>query len=448
MKFKRGKKWKQHNKLKLFTVVRSIVPDEQAARSNHMNFMHTAYRKHKFRLTAIMMIIVILMVSFPVVKSNSLRAFATSDTKEKLEEAEKEKEKKEEELASAQKQLQDTQTNIDALQGVKNSYQGQMNLLNNEMQLVADNLAVMETRIDLKEMEIRETQDALSEAIAVKDQQYESMKKRIQFMYERGNRVYLEYILSADSFGEFLNFADYVQKLNDYDRRMLEEYKETEETIAFQESQLEEELQQLQGLREEIVAEQQKVDGLIRDTATNLAQTVDSIDNLEAEADAYEAECDQKAAEAAAAAQEYEKIKAQYEEELRLSRLAAQSSWRDISQVSFEESDRYLLANLIYCEAGAEPYAGKLAVGAVVINRVLSSVYPDTVTGVIYQNKQFSPVLDGHLALALAENRATESCYEAADAAMAGNTNVGNCVYFRTPIEGLTGIEIGGHIFY
>ena len=89
-----------------------------------------------------------------------------------------------------------------------------------------------------------------------------------------------------------------------------------------------------------------------------------------------------------------------------------------------------------------------LAVGSVVINRVLSSQYPDSVVGVIYQNKQFSPVGSGRLALALAENRATEKCYQAADEAMAGITNVGNCVYFRTPIEGLTGISIGGHIFY
>ena len=106
------------------------------------------------------------------------------------------------------------------------------------------------------------------------------------------------------------------------------------------------------------------------------------------------------------------------------------------------------MANLIYCEAGGEPYAGQLAVGAVVINRVLSGVYPDTVTGVIYQNKQFSPAGSGRLALALSENRATPACYKAADEAMSGQTNVGNCVYFRTPIEGLTGIRIGGHIFY
>ena len=135
-------------------------------------------------------------------------------------------------------------------------------------------------------------------------------------------------------------------------------------------------------------------------------------------------------------------------EEIAMSQAAANAAWRDISEVSFADGDRYLLANLIYCEAGGEPYAGQLAVGSVVINRVLSSQYPDSVVGVIYQNKQFSPVGSGRLALALAENRATEKCYQAADEAMAGITNVGNCVYFRTPIEGLTGISIGGHIFY
>ena len=143
-----------------------------------------------------------------------------------------------------------------------------------------------------------------------------------------------------------------------------------------------------------------------------------------------------------------EYLKKKLAEEQALSKLAAQSQWRDISEVTFEESDRYLLANLIYCEAGGEPYAGQLAVGAVVINRVLSSVYPNTVTGVIYQKYQFSPVGSGRLALALAQNKATASCYKAADEAMAGQTNVGNCVYFRTPIPGLTGIQIGGHIFY
>ncbi|MDE5866844.1 MAG: cell wall hydrolase, partial [Lachnospiraceae bacterium] len=144
-----------------------------------------------------------------------------------------------------------------------------------------------------------------------------------------------------------------------------------------------------------------------------------------------------------------EALRAKLDEEIRMTQLAAQSSWRDISEVNFAEDDRYLLANLIYCEAGAEPYEGKVAVGSVVMNRVLSSVYPNTIVGVIYQNKQFSPVASGRLALALAEGRATPSCYQAADEVMSGTTNVGTCLYFRTPVSGVTPkYTIGGHIFY
>ena len=131
-----------------------------------------------------------------------------------------------------------------------------------------------------------------------------------------------------------------------------------------------------------------------------------------------------------------------------MSQSAANATWRDISEVTFADGDLYLLANLIYCEAGGEPYAGKLAVGSVVINRVLSSVYPDTVVGVVYQSRQFSPVGSGRLDLALGANKANADCYKAAEEAMSGVTNVGNCVYFRTPVEGLNGINIGGHVFY
>lgn len=400
------------------------------------------WKKLQRRIGAGTMAIVIAMATCPV------SALATSDTKEQLEEAEAEKEEKEAELAAAQQELAQTQANLANLEGAKNTYQGQMAALNENLQLVADNLAVLESEIDIKEIEILETQVALEQAKLTRENQYNSMKERIQFLYERGDTVYMDILFSAQSFGEFLNYADYIEQLSAYDRRMLEEYIATEEEITVQEATLEQEMADLETMRADMVAQQEQVAGLITDTAANIASTADTIDAVEAEADAYEQECDRKEAEAAAANAEYEAIKAQYEEELRMSQLASESDWRDVSQVAFEEGDRYLLANLIYCEAGGESYEGKLAVGAVVVNRVLSAVYPGTVTGVIYQNRQFSPVANGHLALALAENRATESCYQAADAAMSGSTNVGACVYFRTPIEGLTGIQIGGHIFY
>ena len=194
-------------------------------------------------------------------------------------------------------------------------------------------------------------------------------------------------------------------------------------------------------LKAEVEAEKARVAGLVRQTQNNISNYSDQISDAEEAALAYEAEMKKKEEDIAY-------LQKKLDEERRLSQLASNSTKRDISDITFAEGDRYLLANLIYCEAGGEPYEGQVAVGAVVMNRLLSSVFPDTVVGVIYAKNQFSPVASGRLALALAENRATPSCYKAADEAMAGYTNVGGCVFFRTPIPGLSGINIGGHVFY
>lgn len=212
--------------------------------------------------------------------------------------------------------------------------------------------------------------------------------------------------------------------------------------IERQEERLNEELAELQMLREEAKLEQERVDGLVAETSERIAGYSDQISETEAQMRAYEAEL-------ARQNENIEMLKARVEEERRLSALAAQSAWRDISDIQFEEGDRKLLANLIYCEAGGEPYEGQVAVGAVVINRMLSRVFPDTMVGVIYARRQFSPVASGRLALALANDRATASCYRAADEAMSGRTNVADCLFFRTPIDGITPrYRISGHIFY
>ncbi len=375
-------------------------------------------------------------------------ALATEDTKEKMEQAERERDKKKAELEAAQGDLAQTRAALGALEYQKDSYQGQMKLLNANLQEVADNLSVLEAQIDLKQLEIDETTALLEQTRDDCLRQYEAMKARIRFMYESGGMTYMEMLMSSESLGELLNYADYIEELSSYDRRKLEEFVQITDEVEQQELTLEDEMTELDTMKVKVLEEQEKVNGLINQTANNIARTAESIEDTEKAEAAYEKEVAEAKAEADEANQRYETIKAKYEEEVRLSKLAKQSAWRDISQVTFEEGDKTLLANLIYCEAGGEPYEGQMAVGAVVINRVLSSVYPDTVTGVIYQRGQFSPVGDGHLALALASDKATASCYQAAEAAMSGRTNVGNCVYFRTPIPGLSGIRIGNHIFY
>ena len=385
-------------------------------------------RKGMHRALAVILTITMYLSCMPVTD-----AFAAT-TKEKLEQAEKEQ-------AEVKNKLEATEQNIAGMESEKSELQTKLNQLNDDLTAVSEKLEDLEDKIEKKEEEIEETQADLEDARETEKTQYANMKERIQFMYEKKNTMYLEILFNASGFSEFINNATYLEMLSEYDQNLLEEYEQNRILIEEKEAQLIEEKAQLDTLREETATEQAKVTGYVNSTSSSIKQYAGQIADAEAVAAAYEADIKKREEDIAY-------LKKKLAEEIALSKLAAQSKWRDISEVQFAEGDRYLLANLIYCEAGAEPYAGQLAVGAVVVNRVLSSVYPDTVTGVIYQNKQFSPVGSGRLALALAENRATAACYKAADEAMAGQTNVGNCVYFRTPIEGLTGIQIGGHIFY
>lgn len=105
-----------------------------------------------------------------------------------------------------------------------------------------------------------------------------------------------------------------------------------------------------------------------------------------------------------------------------------------------------LLGALIQCEAGGEPYEGQLAVGAVVMNRVKSGGYPNTIAEVIYASGQFTPALNGKVEKVY-NGTVKDSCLQAAQEALDGNTNVGEATHFRRA-GNREGLVIGNHVFY
>lgn len=109
-------------------------------------------------------------------------------------------------------------------------------------------------------------------------------------------------------------------------------------------------------------------------------------------------------------------------------------------------SDVTLLAALIQAEAGGQPYEGKLAVGAIVMNRVRSPGYPNTILGVITAPGQFPPATNGRVAGIVARGPSA-SCIQAAEAAVAGQTTVGGATHFNR-VGSHAGIVIGGHVFW
>ncbi len=384
------------------------------------------------KAVAAMMAVVLLICAFP------MPAFADNN---KINELEDEIKRKKEEREQTKGEINERKDELEDLQETTEGLKGELNNLNANLTEVSNNLEELEKQIEDKNAEIEQTNQELDEARQTEQTQYAAMKKRVQFMYEKQDYVMLEMLFGSASFSDFLNRNNYFEQLSAYDRKQLEAFKATRQEIEQKEAQLEKEKKDLDELKVDVEAEQSRFAGLVSQTKGQISNYQSEMSNTEAEMLAYEKQLEEQNNDIA-------KLQAELAEERRLSQLAAQSAWRDISEVTFADGDRYLLANLIYCEAGNQPYEGQVAVGAVVINRVLSSVFPDTVVGVIYQNKQFSPVASGRLALALAEDHATAACYRAADEAMAGATTVGNCLFFRTPIDGLTGTQIGGHIFY
>ena len=109
-------------------------------------------------------------------------------------------------------------------------------------------------------------------------------------------------------------------------------------------------------------------------------------------------------------------------------------------------TDEMLLAALIQCEAACQPYEGQVAVGAVVMNRVNSGAYPNTIAGVIYASGQFTPTRSDRVEK-LAVNGVNDSCLQAARAAMAGESPVGGAMHFRRA-GNHDGIVIGDHVFW
>ena len=121
-----------------------------------------------------------------------------------------------------------------------------------------------------------------------------------------------------------------------------------------------------------------------------------------------------------------------------------QAEQAQAASVSASASEQELLAALIFCEAGNQPYDGQVAVGAVVMNRVRSGSFPDTITDVIYQSGQFTPAMTGWLDSVLASGGYTDSAMQAAADALAGSNPIGDCLYFST---GGGGYRLGDHYF-
>ena len=391
---------------------------------------------------------------------------ADTGTKERVDLASKDTGSSVEEL---ERQREEQQSQLDSLKEYQINLSDELTELNNGLQEISNELADTQDEIAAKNVEIEAAESRIAELTTRSESQYEAMKKRVQYMYENGNQSYLELLLGSSSFSDFLNRMEYAKSIYDYDRQELSDYQDTLAELKQQKEDLEtakEELLAAEQTKQEqkskadslVAAQQEKISAAKSDVADAETEIADTDAEI-ARQKAYEEELEAQKAKEDAARQE--EIRRQEEELINSQQPDASDNNANPDGTSTGDnttgsdtsgggtvnaSDVAMLAALIQCEAGGESYEGKLAVGSVVMNRVDSSYFPDTVVGVIYQSGQFSPVASGRFAVVLSSG-ADASCVQAATEVLAGTRTL-NCLYFRRNNGLINGTVIGNHVFY
>lgn len=164
----------------------------------------------------------------------------------------------------AQKKAEELENQKKAAEKEKDSLASQLN------SIIADMNDTKE-KLEKKQDEIQKAEDELVQAKVDENDQYESMKKRIKFMYENGNSQLLEILISSDSIGDLLNKAEYVSQISAYDRDMLIEFQNVVKDVEEKEASLKDEYEVLSGLQDELVAKQSEVQTLLDSKKIQLA---------------------------------------------------------------------------------------------------------------------------------------------------------------------------------
>ncbi len=179
--------------------------------------------------------------------------------------------------------------------------------------------------------------------------------------------------------------------------------------------------------------------------------TIEELDKKIAEQKQAEKEAEEKALQEKKEAEEKAQRELEEAQKKEAERIAAEQAEaqrkaeEEAAVAQLQEADKELLASIIFCEAGNQPYEGQVAVGAVIMNRVKSAVYPNSISEVVYQSGQFGPAMTGWLDSVRYSAGYTPSAMQAAIDAMSGSNPIGDCLYFD---QGGMGYQLGDHYFH
>ena len=291
----------------------------------------------------------------------------------------------------------------------------------------------------------------LSEAKTNQAQLEQLMKLHIKYMYENDVINMLELLLESGSIAEFFERFEYLSMIIKYDRDMVDEYKKTQEEINAKTEEMSAKKTELEAQSEQLTAKKEELKTLVDTASDELISVSGEVYAAQVMVSAY----DKRITEML-----------EYERQLAAQNAASQYALaREIGNFpnteytggaleGYTDDDLYLMAAIIHAEAEGEPYEGKIAVGSVVMNRIFSSKFPNTLSGVIYQKNQFEPASSGRLQMILNKGP-NPDCFEAAKEVLNGARNTDKLFFWALWLaeeRGLIGVQegiiIGSQFFF
>ncbi len=192
------------------------------------------------------------------------------------------------EKSKNESELKNIQSQISGIESQKSALSSEVSSLNDDLTDTLLNIQVLESDLADKEAEIEQAQKDYEAAKATEEQQYDSMKKRIQYLYETGQESYLEMLLTSDSVADLVNKVDYAEELQEYDRRLLDEYKAAKQAVIDLQAQLEEEKQELLEMEDQLKEEKANLESVIAQKKSQIADFDSQLSAAKAKVNEYQ----------------------------------------------------------------------------------------------------------------------------------------------------------------
>lgn len=202
--------------------------------------------------------------------------------------------KAEQEKKAAQEKLNEAQEEAQQAEANKNAAANKVKQLNSELTALLTDLQILEIDIDSKEVQIEQAEIDYAAAQKKEAEQYAAMKKRIQYMYEKGDTEYLDVLLQVKSMSDLLNKAEYVDAVYNYDRKMLENYQETKQQVADFKTQLEDDKSEMEVMKQEYKGQQAKLETTIANKRREVSDFDTQLAKAKQDAAAYTRTIEQK----------------------------------------------------------------------------------------------------------------------------------------------------------